>query len=252
MIDLLVFSPDGSELAIGACDLPLYLVGEMDTICDGRRLWTVDAATGEMLHRFGEFHFRIASLVWSPDGTRLYSDVEFYKKFDFVDNAILSSIRRRASAWGSSSRRWATAPSSRSLCRPTDDTCCSIWPPTAGPLVVQWWDVTDASRPRSIHQEVPARYHRLSPDGTRVLTVNTKDNTLRLFNIETGEAVTGFPAVAREFYLRGSGDLDSDRCGWKSTDTRQLLDFVNGKIQPAPEPGVTKTNRYVFADVGRS
>jgi hypothetical protein len=44
VIDVLAFSPDGSSLAIAACDLPLYLVGEMDTICDGRRLWSTPAA----------------------------------------------------------------------------------------------------------------------------------------------------------------------------------------------------------------
>ena len=131
VVDLLAFSPDGSELAIAACDLPLYLVGEMDTICDGRRLWTVDSATGEMLHRFGEFHSRITSLVWSPDGTRLYSGVEFYKKFDLVDNEISVFDTATGKLLGIIEPEVATAPSSGSMCRPTDDTCCSIWPPTA-------------------------------------------------------------------------------------------------------------------------
>ncbi len=253
VIDLLVFSPDGSELAIAACDLPLYLVGESDTICDGRRLWTVDTATGEMLHRFGEFHSRITSLVWSPDGTRLYSGVEFYKKFDFVDNEI--SVFDTATGMrlgiiepevGNCSEQWIdVSPDGRYLLLDLAADC-------AYPSFVQWWDVTDASRPRSIHQEVPARYHRLSPDGTRVLTVNTIDNTLRLFNIETGEAVAGFPAVARQFYLTRVVYMDSGRLWLEIDGHPQFLDLSNGEIQPAPEPAETKTNRFVFAPDGRT
>lgn len=88
VIDLLAFSPDGTALAITACDLPLYLVGERETICDGRRLWTVDTATGEVVHELGDFHSRITSLVWSPDGSRLYSGVEFLKQYDFRKSVV--------------------------------------------------------------------------------------------------------------------------------------------------------------------
>ena len=76
VIERMAFSPDGSMLAVAGCDLPLYLVGEMDTICDDQRLWAVDTATGETLHEMGDFHSSITSLVWSPDGARLYCGVQ--------------------------------------------------------------------------------------------------------------------------------------------------------------------------------
>ncbi len=253
VVDLLAFSPDGSELAIGACDLPLYLVGEMDTICDGRRLWTVDTATGEMLHKFGEFHSRITSLVWSPDGTRLYSGVEFYKKYDFVDNEITVFDTATGQRLGiiepevgnCSEQRIDVSPDGRFLILDLAADC-------GYPSFVQWWDVQDPARPKSIHQEVPANYHRLSPDGTRILTVTAKDNTLRLFDLETGKSVAGFPAVARQFYLGMVRYLDADRLLLEIDRLPQFLDLSSGKIQPAPGPALTETSRFVFAPDGRT
>ena len=253
VIDVLAFSPDNSALAIAACDLPLYLVGEMETICDGRRLWTVDTATGEILHRFGEFHSRITSLIWSPDGTRLYSGVEFYKKYDFVDNEI--SIFDTATGKrlgivepevGNCSEQFIDVSSDgRFLVLDLAADC-------AYPSFVQWWDVRDPARPKSIRQEVPANYHRLSPDGTRILTVTTNDNTLRLFELETGEAIAGFPAVARQFYLTRVVYLDSDRLLLEIDRVPHFLDLSNGEIQPAPQPAITRLNSFVLAPDGRT
>ena len=253
VIDLLAFSPDGTALAIAACDLPLYLVGERETICDGRRLWTVDTATGEVVHELGDFHSRITSLVWSPDGSRLYSGVEFLKQYDFIDNEITifdTTTGKRLGivepAVNNCSEQWLDlSADGRYLVLDLAADC-------AYPSFVQWWDVLDPSRPRSIHQEVPANYHRLSPDGTRVLTVNTKDNTLRLFNIETGEAVAGFPAVARQFYLTKVVYLDSDRLLLEIGGVPQFLDLSTGEIQPAPQPSLTETSQFVFAPDGRT
>jgi len=253
VIDTLAFSPDSSALAIAACDLPLYLVGERETICDGRRLWTVDTATGEVLHELGDFHSRITSLVWSPDGTRLFGGVELLKQYDFVDNEITifdTSTGKRLGivepAVNNCSEQWLDlSPDGRYLVLDLAADC-------AYPSFVQWWDVLDPSRPRSVHEEVPANYHRLSPDGTRVLTVNTKDNTLRLFNIETGEAVAGFPAVARQFYLTRVTYLDSDRLLLDVDGNLQFLDLSSGEIQPAPRPAMTQSSRFVFAPDGRT
>ncbi len=149
VIDLLAFSPDGTALAIAACDLPLYLVGEMETICDGRRLWTVDTATGEILHKFGDFHSRITSLIWSPDGTRLYSGVEFYKKYDFVDNEI--SIFDTATGErlgivepevGNCSEQFIdVSPDGQFLVLDLAADC-------AYPSFVQWWDVSGSGAVR--------------------------------------------------------------------------------------------------------
>jgi WD40 repeat protein len=253
VIDLLAFSPDGTALAIAACDLPLYLVGERETICDGRRLWTVDTATGEVLHELGDFHSRITSLVWSPDGSRLFSGVEFLKQYDFVDNEITifdTSTGKRLGivepAVNNCSEQWLDlSPDGRYLVLDLAADC-------AYPSFVQWWDVLDPSRPRSVHQEVPARYHRLSPDGTRILTVNTKDNTLRLFDLETGEAVAGFPAVARQFYLGTVKYLDSERLLLEIDGVPQFLDLSSGEVQPAPQPAMTRLNGFVFAPDGRT
>lgn len=253
VIDLFAFSPDGSALAIAACDLPLYLVGERETICDGRRLWTVDTATGEILHRFGDFHSRITSLAWSPDGTRLYSGVEFYKKFDFVDNEISVFDTATGKRLGiiepevgnCSEQSIEASPDGRFLVLDLAADC-------GYPSFVQWWDVSDPRRPRSIHQEVPASYHRLSPDGTRLLTVNTKDNTLRLFDLETGEALAGFPAVARQFYLTRVVYLDSERLLLEIDGLPKFLDLSNGKVQPASQPAGTGSSRFVFAPDGRT
>jgi DNA-binding beta-propeller fold protein YncE len=253
VIDLLAFSPDGSSLAIAACDLPLYLVGEMDTICDGRRLWTVDTATGEILHKFGDFHSRITSMVWSPDGSRLYTGVEFYKKYDFVDNEITifdTTTGKRLGIVepevGNCSEQWIdVSPDGRYILLDLAADC-------GYPSFVQWWDVSDPSRPRPVHQEVPASYHRLSPDGTRLLTVNRKDNTLRLFDLATGEAVAGFPAVARQYSLTRVVYLDSGRLWLEIDGHPKLLDLSNGKIQPAPEPAGTKSSSIVFAPDGRT
>ena len=253
VIDLLAFSPDGTALAIAACDLPLYLVGESETICDGRRLWTVDTTTGEVLHKMGDFHSRITSLVWSPDGSRLYSSVEFLKQYDFVDNEItifdtttgkrLGIIEPQV---GNCSEQWLDlSPDGRFLVLDLAADC-------GYPSFVQWWDLRDPSHPKSVHQEVPANYHRLSPDGTRVLTVNRNDNTLRLFNIETGEAVAGFPAVARQFYLTRVVYLDSDRLLLEIDGVPQFLDLSNGEIQPAPRTATTELSRFVFAPDGRT
>ncbi len=253
VIDLLAFNPDGTALAIAACDLPLYLVGEMETICDGRRLWTVDTATGEMLHEFGDFHSRIISMVWSPDGSRLYTGVEFYKKFDFVDNEIsvfdtatgkrLGIIEPEV---GNCSEQWIeVSPDGRFLVLELAADC-------GYPSFVQWWDVVDPSRPRSVHQEVPATYHRLSPDGTRLLTVNTQDYTLRLFDLRTGEAIAGFPSIARQTSIVRIAYLDSDRLLLDINRVPLFLDLSNGEIAPAPLPAKTELSRFVLAPDGRT
>ena len=253
VIDLFAFSPDGGSLAIAACDLPLYLVGEMDTICDGRRLWTVDTATGEILHEFGDFHSRITSLAWSPDGTRLYTGVEFYKKFEFVDNEI--SVFDTATGQrlgiiepevGNCSEQWIdVSPDGRFLVLDLAADC-------GYPSFVQWWDVTDPGRPRSIHQEVPASYHRLSPDGTRLLTVNTQDFTLRLFDLRTGEPVAGFPSIARQTSITRIEYLDADRLLLDINRIPQFLDLSTGEISPAPLPAATRFSRFVLAPDGRT
>ena len=100
----------------------------------------------------------ITSLVWSPDGTRLYSGVEFYKKFDLVDNEIsvfdtatgklLGIIEPEA---GNCSEQWIdVSPDGRYLLLDLAADC-------GYPSFVQRRDVTDACRPRSIHQEGPIR-----------------------------------------------------------------------------------------------
>lgn len=253
VIDLFAFSPDGTALAIAACDLPLYLVGERETICDGRRLWTVDTATGEMLHEFGDFHSRITSLAWSPDGTRLYSGVEFYKKYDFVDNEI--SIFDTATGErlgiiepevGNCSEQYIdVSPDGRFLVLDLAADC-------AYPSFVQWWDVSDPGRPRSVHQEVPASYHRLSPDGTRLLTVNTLDYTLRLFDLRTGEAIAGFPSIAGQTSITRIAYLDAGRLLLDINRVPQFLDLSTGEIEPAPLPAETRLSRFVLAPDGRT
>jgi len=253
VIDSLLFNPDGSALAISGCDLPLYLVGAMDTICDGRRLWTVDTATGEVLHELGDFHSRITSLVWSPDGTRLYSGVEFYKKYDFVDNEITifdATTGKRLGIVepevGNCSEQYIDlSPDGRFLILDLAADC-------AYPSFVQWWDVQDPARPVSLHQEVPARQHRLSPDGTQILTWNTIDNTLRLFDLETGEALAGFPSIARQFAVRDVAFLDPQHAAIDLGGSLKILNLASGEMERTVQPALTKTSQFVFSPDGRT
>jgi WD40 repeat protein len=187
VIERMAFSPDGSMLAVAGCDLPLYLVGAMDTICDDQRLWTVDTATGETLHELGDFRSSITSLVWSPDGARLYSGVQYITQKNFVDNEI--SVFDTASGERLGIVEPATTNCSKMRLDLSADgrfLVLDLAGDCAHPSFVQWWDVQDITRPMSVHQEVPANLHRLSTDGKHILTVNSIGNSLRVFELETG------------------------------------------------------------------
>jgi len=253
VIERMSFSPDGSMLAVAGCDLPLYLVGEMDTICDDQRLWTVDTATGDTLHEMGDFHSSITSLVWSPDGARLYSGVQYLTQYNFVDNEI--SVFDTASG----RRLGIVEPAATNCSKMTLDHSADgrflvldFRGDCGHPSFVQWWDVQDVARPLSIHQEVPANFHRLSPDGKHILTVNSIDNSLRVFDLVTGESVAGFPAVARQFALGEVQYLDAGRLFLDIGGAWQILDLASGEFEPAPQPATTQTNRFVLAGDGRT
>jgi WD40 repeat protein len=253
VVERMSFSPDGSMLAVAGCDLPLYLVGEMDTICDDQRLWTVDTATGETLYELGDFRSSITSLVWSPDGARLYSGVQYLTQYNFVDNEI--SVFDTASGERLGIIEPATTNCSKMRLDPSADgrfLVLDLAGDCGHPSFVQWWDVQDITRPSSVHQEVPANLHRLSPDGKHILTVNSIDNSLRAFELETGETVASFPAVARQFRLGDLQYLDPDRLLLEIDSGWQILDLATGESEPAPLPALTRTNKFVLADDGRT
>jgi len=174
--------------------------------------------------------------------------VEFYKKYEFVDNEI--SVFDTATGErlgivepevGNCSEQYIDlSPDGRFLILDLAADC-------AYPSFIQWWDVQDPARPVSVHQEVPARRHRLSPDGTRILTWNTNDNTLRLFDLETGEALAGFPSIARQFTLDNVTFLDSVHAALDMSGSLQILNLDSGKIERTVQPSLTRSSEFVFA-----
>jgi hypothetical protein len=84
------------------------------------------------------------------------------------------------------------------------------------------------------------------------LTINANDNSLRVFELETGEAVAAFPSVARPAGLANIQYLDADRLLMDIEGEWQVLDLASGEAQAAPMPALTKTNWFVVAGDGRT
>ncbi len=218
VIEMLAFSPDSTLLAVGGCDMPLYLVGEPDTNCRQPRLWIDDVATGEVAHDLDAFESNITSLVFSPDGSRLYAGVVYSTGIDKPDNEIrvYDTASGERIGWietgvhNCTTMRLELSPDGRYLIMDGPARCS--WPG-----MVEWWDVSDPARPRVIYQEDVVNRHFLSPDGSTVLLRNPNNESFMLYEVATGDRLHAYPPIGRDAavrqYLNGDRLLVATRTG---------------------------------------
>jgi WD40 repeat protein len=254
VIQQLAFSPDGAYLAAAGCHLPLYLVGVPDTNCNKPKVWVVDLATGKIRAEMKGFHSLVTSLVWSPDGSRLYTGVLYATApFDNVDNEI--SIFETSTGGRLNIIQPKTTNCSEMHLDLTPDGHYLVmehWGNCGHPSFVQWWDVQNPNRPQSIQIEQPAKNHYLNTDGSLLLTRNDLDNTLKLFDMASGKLIHTYPHVLREFLFSDAHFLDNGRVMLATSDGKlEVLTLDSGEISIL-QPAQGNIYRYILSLDGKT
>lgn len=235
----LSFSPDGQTLALAGCQAIVPWSGP-PLECDDSttRLWTVDVASGQLAHDLGDFMSPILRIVWSGDSSRLHTGVLFSRRDGYGDNEI--SIFD------------AVAGQRLGIVQPEVISGSSLYPGVSpdGRFViliirhpdfpesnsVQWWDVGDPGRPRRVHLEQPANDFRLSPDGSRILTVTYVGSIMRLIDLESGEILHTISGLRQLAYTRNLSFAGPQRLVWlQESGEIRLYDLTARDFVPPPE-----------------
>jgi hypothetical protein len=199
VIEVLIFSPDGKVLAAAGCDITLALYGEVDTICDKPRAWLVDPNTGKMLYEMKGYQSNVTSMVFSLDGTKLYTSVIFSRNsgkgdysihiYDVATGKVVNTLVPQIESWLNLSFTLSLSPDGRYLI--TDAVDLGDYYSS----FVEWWDVQDPAHPRSVAKVGYATPFSVNPENTRLIVQNPQDKTLGLYNLDTGAMVKPIPVL---------------------------------------------------------
>lgn len=187
IVEVMQFSPDNRILAIAGCHTPIYYYGEPDTSCTEPRVWMVDTTTGEITYELKRFSSAAKSLVFSPDGSRLYTSVFYFKKINYTDNSI---------------RIWDVASGDEIGEIHPDITNCTqvtlgITPDghylitryvqvCTGELQIKWWNLVNPSQ-RAVAGSPGYRF-AVSPDSTKIAILESPDNlVIHVFDLQSGK-----------------------------------------------------------------
>jgi WD40 repeat protein len=199
VIEVLTFSPDGKVLAAAGCDITLALYGETDTICDKPRAWLLDPITGKALYEMKGYQSNVTSMVFSPDGTKLYTSVIFSRNsgkgdysihiYDVATGNVISTLVPQIETYLNLSFTLNLSPDGRYLI--TDAVDLGDYYSS----FVEWWDVQDPVHPRTVARVGYSTPFRISPEDTRLVAQTPQDKTLELYNLDTGKLVKPIPVL---------------------------------------------------------
>jgi WD40 repeat protein/serine/threonine protein kinase len=196
----LAYRPDGQQLAAVArspatLDLwdlshgpeQAHLMGRVQQLAyspDGRRFATVgdctsrlwDSETGKEIAVLGESTAENSGIAFSPDNKRVaVASKEYVRLCDARTGRLLASLGPHNSfvstvAYSPNGKRIVSTPGSVH---------------TLGTIYL--WDAATGEAIATLHQQVRIMSHRLSPDGSRLITSSDNpDNTARLWDAATG------------------------------------------------------------------
>ena len=184
IVEVMQFSPDGNTLAIAGCHTPIYYYGAYGTSCTEPRVWLVDTNTGEITHELKSFASAARSLVFSPDGSRLYTSVLYLKKYSYTDSSIriwdvfsgekIGEIHPDIT--NCTEVYLDITPDGRYLITRYNQAC-------AGGSQVKWWDLVNPSQ-RAVAGFTGVRF-AVSPDSTKIALLESYDissSTSMIFN----------------------------------------------------------------------
>lgn len=240
VVRTMAFSPDGSMLAVAACQAIVPWSGP-PLSCDpsSTRLWTVNVTSGEIAHDLGRFSSPVARIVWSPDSSRLYTGVLYSLRSSYSDNEVAIFDAATGQRLG--------------IVQPQVSSGYHVLPgiSTDGRFVIvhlrhsegdpalssiQWWDASDPVRPRRIHLEHPANGFLLSPDGATILTITAAGSIMRLIDLESGQVrhtITGLRQLSNIKDLAFAGP---DQLVWLQPEGEiQLYDLAAQALLSVPD-----------------
>jgi|WetSurMetagenome_2_1015567.scaffolds.fasta_scaffold08457_2 WD40 repeat protein len=191
------FSPDGNILAISGCHTPIAYYGEYDTTCTEPQVWLVDTNTGEITHKLKGYNSIVESMVFSPDGKKLYTGIFYFKKENYSDSTI---------------RVWDVASGEKiKEIQPDIENCnrvlLQLTPngqylitqynnPCSGKRTTKWWDLENPStRAVSGYQGISSV---VSPDSTKIAVMESFENlVIHIYDLKTGDKIQTIPTGLR-------------------------------------------------------
>jgi DNA-binding beta-propeller fold protein YncE len=225
VIEVLKFSPDGRYLAAAGCDRTLVLYGQPETICDNPRAWLVDTTTGKLLFEMKGYTSNLTSMVFSPDGTKLFTSVIFSRNagkgdysihiYDVPTGTVIATLDPPIQTSSSYMFYLDISPDGRYLV--TDALKRGDYA-----SFVEWWDVQDPAQPRQVatlHYSYP---HSLSPDSSQIIVQNPQDKSLHRYNLDSG-ALIGAILPPKQVGLHGFDYMS--RFQYVSDSSTLLLDY---------------------------
>lgn len=210
IIEMMRFSPDGSVLALAGCHTPIAYYGQPETTCTKPRAWLVDTSTGEITHELKDFASIVTGMVFSLDGSLLYTSVSYFKKAGYTDSTI---------------RIWDVVSGEEvDEIHPDITNCTDVslgMTPDGQYLVthykqpcsasdqVKWWDLVNPSS-RAV-AGYPGVLYAISPDSTKIAVLESwKNKVLHIYDLLSGNRLLVItPGVAAVEDVRFSFTPDS-------------------------------------------
>ncbi len=259
IVEVMQFSPDGSVLALAGCHTPIAYYGSPETSCTEPRVWLVDTSTGEITHELKSFASAAVSLVFSPDGSKLYTSVFYFKRINYSDNSI---------------RIWDVASGEElGEIHPDIINCTEVhlgispdghylvtryYQACTGSQQVKWWDLVNPSS-RAVAGYPGVRF-AVSPDSTKLAVLEDWENIVfHIYDLKSGNrlqvitpGVKGFSDIKFSFTPDSRALLLTNH---KNTNGKgfAVIDISNGKILADLKPAdyeLWPLSAYAFSPDG--
>ncbi len=231
-IEVLAFSPDGRVLAAAGCDISLWIYGELDTLCDLPRAWLIDTETGELIAELTGYTSHVTDFAFSPDGATLFTSVIYLRNIGDGDHVIRAYDARTGEKLATIETGMINctrmfldmSPDGRYIIG-------NVTSPCGTQSFVAWWDVQDPRAPVQVGNVPSFGRSRVSPDSTQILVNNLNDNTLKIYDLETGSPIKLIPNVPRQSALQNFTYLDDrDTILINVASEYDIVDVPSGEI----------------------
>ena len=172
-------------------DLALY--GVSDAVCLKPRAWLVDTASGKMVFEMKGYSSHMTSMVFSPDGTRLFTSVLFSRNagdgdyfihiYDVPSGTVLAVLNPPIQTDYSMIFTIDLSPDGHYLV-----TDAGVYGnPNAS--YVEWWDVSDPVQPRQVATLNTSYSHAISPDSSQIIVQNIENHSLQRYQLDSGALI---------------------------------------------------------------